>query len=67
MNKLLSIAVLLAVAVCSCQGISDRRSIRSTASEVSADIDQITVDAIAPRDSVATETINVFSTGNIML
>lgn len=35
MNKL-SIFVLLAVAVCSCYGISDRRSIRS-ASDVSAE------------------------------
>lgn len=64
MNKLLSIVVLLAVAVCSCHCISDHRSIRSTAPEVSADINPITVDAIAPRDSAAAETVDVYNTGN---
>lgn len=62
MNKLLSIVVLLAVAVCSCHCISDRRSIRSTTPEVSADIDPITIDAIQQRDSAAAETVDVFNT-----
>ncbi|CAI6355820.1 unnamed protein product [Macrosiphum euphorbiae] len=62
MNKLLSIVVLLAVAVCSCHSISDRRSIRSATPEVSGDIDPITADAFAPRDSAAAETVDVFTT-----
>ncbi|KAL4154520.1 hypothetical protein QTP88_000379 [Uroleucon formosanum] len=63
MNKLLSIVVLLTVAVCSCHCISNHRSIRSTAPEISAVINPITVDAIAPRDSATAETVNVFNTG----
>jgi len=65
MNKLLTIVVMLTVAVCSCHGISDRRSIRLEASDVSADVDPITVDTIAPRDSAVVETVDVFHTGNI--
>ncbi|XP_003244235.1 uncharacterized protein LOC100573101 [Acyrthosiphon pisum] len=62
MNKLLSIVVLLAVAVCSCHCISDRRSIRSATPVISANIDPITVDATAPRDSAAAETIDIYNT-----
>ncbi|XP_025191814.1 uncharacterized protein LOC112592057 [Melanaphis sacchari] len=57
MNKLLSIIVVLsAVAICSCHGILERRSIRSTASEVADNLDPITVDTIAPRDSATADT-----------
>lgn len=59
MNKLLSIVVLLTIAVGSCHGISERRSIKSATSEVSVDINPITVDAIAPQDSTAAETAEV--------
>jgi len=64
MNKLLSIVVLLAVAVCSCHGILDRRNIRSAGSEVSGNVDPVNVDTIAPRDLETADTNDVF-TGNI--
>lgn len=58
MNKL-SIFVLLTVAVCSCYGMADRRSIRSP-SEVSVEADPITADLTATDDQVA-EASNVFT------
>lgn len=61
MNKLLSIMVLLAVAVCSCHGFMDRRNIRSAGSEVSGNVDPITVDTIAPRDLETADTNDVFT------
>lgn len=65
MNKLLSIAVLLAVTVCSCHGSFDRRSIRSATTEVSVNADD-PIDTIASRDSAAADTFDVF-TGNIII
>lgn len=61
MNKL-SIVVILAVAVCSTYGISDRRSIRS-ASEVPAEANPIIADVATPQDSAIAESADVF-TGN---
>lgn len=67
MDKLLSISVLLAIAVCSCHGISDRRSIRSAASEVSAGTNPITLNSAVPQDLAAAETVDVFTSNIILL
>ncbi|XP_026818634.1 uncharacterized protein LOC113557361 [Rhopalosiphum maidis] len=60
MNKLLSIAVLLTVTVCSCHGNFNRRSIRSAGTEVSVNVDD-PIDTIASRDSAAADTFDVFT------
>lgn len=60
MNKLV-IAVILVVAVCSCHGISDRRSIRS-ASEFSAETNPIADNVAAPQDSeIVDQSISEFT------
>lgn len=59
MNKL-AVFVFLAVAICSCYGMADRRSIRS-GSEVSAETNPTTADVIAPQDLVAAPSAAVFT------
>uniref|UniRef100_A0A2S2NGG0 Uncharacterized protein n=1 Tax=Schizaphis graminum TaxID=13262 RepID=A0A2S2NGG0_SCHGA len=60
MNKLLSIAILFAVTVCSCHGSFDRRNIRSAATEVSVNVDD-PIDTNASRDLAAADTFDVFT------
>lgn len=59
MNKL-SLMILLVVAVCSCYGISDRRSTKST-SEVSAESNPIVANVGALQDSDASKSADEFT------